>query len=235
MDKTRLWIIGSVLVMVAVVALGWLLGIQPQLDQATAASAQTASVESGNTVKAAVLAKMKKDSENLGALKKQLTELGTSVPSKAEWSSFGDELNGMATANAVTIVASTAGDGQAYALPESPAAAAPAAGSTGGSTATPSPTPTPTATAAPVKVPGSPPLTSPLITSADFTLIPVSVTVRGSEDQVLGFVRSAQNGSRLFLVNGLTIDPSASAPGFDAQLSGYIYVLSDGSEAKTTK
>ena len=48
MDKNRLWIIGAVVVMVAIVALGWVVAIQPQLDAAAAADAQRATVDATN-------------------------------------------------------------------------------------------------------------------------------------------------------------------------------------------
>ena len=123
MDKTRLWIIGSVLVMAVIATLGWIVGIQPQLDQASAAGVETAQVQSGNAVKQTVLAKMKKDSENLATLKKKLTSLKTSVPTLEEWPAFGDEINSMAAANGVAIVSVTTSDGQAYTTPVAPAAA----------------------------------------------------------------------------------------------------------------
>ncbi len=238
MDKNRLWIIGSVLVMVVIGALGWVVGIQPQLEGATAANAETATVEGGNAVKATLLAKMRKDSENLPKLKEQLAELAASVPSTADATTFSDEMNGFAATNGVIVVASTQSDGQAYALPDAPAAAAPAAAA-GGSGATPAPTPTPSAAATPAPAPtpvvGAPPVTSGLITSKNFTVIPVSVTVRGAEDQIFAFIKAAQNGKRLFLVNGLDINTAESGTGFDAKLSGYIYVLTDPTKAKTTK
>ena len=241
MDKTRLWIIGSVLVMVVIGALGWIVGIQPQLDAATAASAQTAQVESGNAIKATLLAKMKKDSENLPKLKQQLADLSASVPSTADWPTFSDELSGFATSSGVVIVASTQGDGKPYSLPQADgAAAAPAAGGSGsGSTATPTPTPSstpaPTATPAPAPVVGAPPVTSALITGENFTVVPVSVTARGGEKELLAFIEAVQTGKRLFLVNGLDINKAQAGEGFDAKLSGYIYVLTDPSKATTNK
>ena len=240
MDKTRLWIIGSVLVMAVIATLGWIVGIQPQLDQASAAGVETAQVQSGNAVKQTVLAKMKKDSENLATLKKKLTSLKTSVPTLEEWPAFGDEINSMAAANGVAIVSVTTSDGQAYTTPVAPAAA-PAPGAASGSspaatsTPTPSPSSSPTPTPAPVKVVGAPPLNSPLITSSNFTLVPVSVTVRGSVDQIVAFVHSAQTGVRLFLVNALTIDNASAGVGLDGKVSGYIYVLNKASEVNTAK
>lgn len=241
MDKTRLWIIGSVLVMVIVGALGWIVGIQPQLDQATAANAQTSQVESANTVKATILAKMKKDSENLPSLKQKLSELTASVPAQADWPTFSDEMSGFAAAAGVTVIASTAGEGKAYAPPQAdgaPAAAGASTGSSSGTGATPTPTPSapPTPAPAPTPAAGAPPVTTDLIDASNFTVIPVSVTVRGTEDQIFAFIASAQAGKRLFLVNALNIDTAQSGPGaFDAKVSGYIYVLNTGTGGKTSK
>ena len=92
MDKTRLWIIGSALAMVAIAALGWVLGIQPQLDAATAADGQTAQVDGQNTANSTVLARLKKDSEGLPELKDQLAQLEASIPSTQQAPAFADEL-----------------------------------------------------------------------------------------------------------------------------------------------
>lgn len=240
MDKTRLWIIGSVLAMVVVAALGWVLGIQPQLDQAAAADAQTVQVQSSNTAAQAVLTKLQKDSEGLPALKSRLAALGTSIPSDAQVPAFTDELTALAAANGVTITAWQITDASGFvppANPAAPAAAAPASGSSSTATPTPSPsaTPTPTPTPKPTAVPGMPPAASPLVTKDDFTVIPVSVTVRGDYPNIVAFVSAAQKGQRLFMVNGISVGPAANGPGFDGKVSGLIYVLGAPTEAAPAK
>jgi Tfp pilus assembly protein PilO len=61
MDKHRLVMIGLGLAMAAVVGLGYVLGIQPQLSAAAAANAQTASIAAANQASELQLAKLEKD------------------------------------------------------------------------------------------------------------------------------------------------------------------------------
>jgi Tfp pilus assembly protein PilO len=240
MDKTRLWIIGSVLAMVVVAALGWVLGIQPQLDQSTAADAQTLQVQGTNAANQVALNKLKKDSAALPELKSQLDALATSIPAEGQTPAFMDELTALASANGLTITASQITDGQGFIPPANPAAPAPAATTSGsGSTATPTPSPsaspTPTPTPAPTAVPGMPPAASSLVTKDDFTVIPVSVTVRGNYPNIVAFVAAAQKGQRLFLVNGISVGPAANGPGYDGKVSGLIYVLKTGTDTAPAK
>lgn len=229
MDKTRLWMIGSVIVMVALVALGWVVGIQPQLDQAAAADTQTAQVDQTIAANTAVLDRLKKDSANLPALKKTLASLAVSVPTESANAAFMDELNGFAATNGVVISGWAIADGQPYAAPAAPAAPVASTGSSAASTATPSPsatpTPAPTATAAPAPVAGMPPVVSPLITAQNFTVVPVSFTVTGGYPNVVAFLHAAQTGQRLFLVDGLSTAPASTGAGVDAKITGYTYVL----------
>lgn len=240
MDKTRLWIIGSALAMVVVAALGWVLGIQPQLDQSAQADAQTLQVNSTNAVNQVTLDKLKKDSAALPALKSRLADLGASVPSSADIPAFSDELNALAAANGLTVTDSQVTDAKGYVPPVDPSATTPTTPSSGSSsTATPTPTPhaTPAATPtpAPTAVPGMPPSVSPLVTKDDFAVVPVSITVRGDYPNIVAFIAAAQKGQRLFLVNGIDVGPAANGPGFDGKVSGLIYVLGTGTEAAPAK
>jgi Tfp pilus assembly protein PilO len=239
-DKTRLWIIGSVLAMVVVAALGWVLGIQPQLDQSAAADAQTLEVDSTNAASQAALNKLKHDSGSLSDLKSQLAAVATSIPADAQTPAFMDELTSLAAANGLTVIASQITDGAGFVPPANPAAPPAATAASGsGSTATPTPspsaTPAPTPKPAPTAVPGMPPAVSPLVTPDDFTVIPVSVTVRGDYAKIVAFVEAAQKGQRLFLVNGIDIGPAANGPGFDGKVSGLIYVLTTGTGTAPAK
>jgi Tfp pilus assembly protein PilO len=228
MDKTRLWAIGAAVVMVAIVALGWVVAIQPQLDAASAADAQTSKVEQTNTASSLALAQLQKDYKNLPALKSKLAALQTSVPKEQSIPSFVDELYALASANGLTITNWTATDGQTYAPPV--AAAAPTA----------SPSPSPSASAAPTPAPspaptaGVPPVTSPLITDTNFAAVPVTVSVTGPYANVLAFLHGTQTGQRLFLVSAFTSAPSAAGTGVDATVGGLIYVLTPQESANAT-
>jgi Tfp pilus assembly protein PilO len=234
-DKTRLWIIGSVLAMAIVVVLGWVVGVQPQLDQASAADQQTAQVDTTNTANAAVLARLKKDSESLPELKKQLKTLSASVPSGLQGDEFTAAVDALAASSGVRILGTEISDGQAYAAPADPAAAKPAEGGSSSSTATPSPSATPTPQAAATPSPGMPPVSSPLVDGTNFTVVSVTTTVSGEYANILAFVKALQTGPRLVLVDGIDIGPAASGSGYDAKVSGFLYVLSDGSRKAPTE
>ena len=71
---------------------------------ASAADAQTAQDRADEHSQPAVLAKLKKDYENLPALKKKLAGLRHSVPKEQSIPAFVDELNALAAANGLTIM-----------------------------------------------------------------------------------------------------------------------------------
>jgi hypothetical protein len=234
MDKTRIWIIGASALMVVIVALGWIVAVQPQLDAASAADAQTSKVQSTNAQSAIALAKLQEDYKNLPALKGKLASLAASVPVDQSIPSFVDELNAIATANGLTITNSTVADAVAYKAVVPPAApAATGTSATPSPSATPTPAPAPTASAPPITA-GVPPVVSSLITAANFAAVPVTVTVTGPYANVLGFLHGTQTGKRLFLVTGFSSAPASNGPGVDATVSGLIYVLTQP-EAVTAK
>lgn len=226
MEKNRLWLIASVLVMALVLVGGWIVGVQPQLAGIADSEAQTAAVDATNEQNARVVAKLKKDSENLPALKAKLAELAASVPQGSDIPPFIDQLNALYSSSGVLCVDQAFADAVAYAPVVAPAASAPAAGSAS-STATPAPSPTATPTQAPTA--GVPPVVSSLITASNFAAQPVTVTVRGQYANVLQFVNGLQTGARLFLVTGLSTSPTTGAdavPGsVDGKVTGYIYSL----------
>ncbi|SEA55344.1 hypothetical protein [Leifsonia sp. 21MFCrub1.1] len=220
-NSNRLWIIGSVLITVVVLVLGWIVGVQPQLAAAATATVQRIDVEQTNARYEAVLAKLKSEHDRLPELTARLAALAASVPSGTESSTFVTELNGVAAGTGVTIRSLTFSDAVSYKPPVAPAEPTPTAS---GSTATPAPTPSPSASpAAPA------PVTSPLITSTNFFATPVQVGVRGSLSQVLDFLAGAQKGERLFLVTALSSSPSTDEGvpegTVDATIGGYIYAV----------
>jgi Tfp pilus assembly protein PilO len=238
MDKNRLWVIGSVLVMVVVVALGLVVGVQPQLAAIASANEQLAAVEQTNAEHEASLAKLKEDFTGIDALNQQLASLSQSVPSGTDVPAYVDQLDALAKANEVTLKSLTVADATAY-TPIAPVApAVPAASS--GAPATPAPTPT----AAPVAAPGAPPVTNAKITDKNFASLAVTISISGSYGNVLNFVNGLQTGTRLFLVTGLTTtaaadaaaptdatagaknaQPAPSTPNVEGTISGLIYSI----------
>ncbi|TAM69501.1 MAG: hypothetical protein EPN48_09085 [Microbacteriaceae bacterium] len=241
MDRNRFWMVVAVFAMVAVVAIGVLLGVQPQLAAAAAADAQRASIVADNATKQAVLDKLKSDYRQLPELKAQLSELEASVPPSANLPQFIDAIGALAASTGTTIASITPSDAQAYAPPVNAAAAAAAGSAAADSKSTPAaspspaattPAPTPTAPAAP-QAPAT--VTNPQITAANFVAIPITIGITGSYAQALAFVDGLQHGTRLFLVTTFASagsDSNAAGP-TSWTIGGYAYVLLDPATATT--
>ncbi|MBC7762952.1 MAG: hypothetical protein H7201_14410 [Candidatus Saccharibacteria bacterium] len=229
MDRNRLWVVGTVAMMVVVVVGGWFLGIQPQLSAANAASESRTSEAVRNATSERLLVTLKRDFAGIGELKDSNATLRRSVPSSAQLSTFVTELDALAGQNGVAVTKITVSDAMAYTPPVIVAAAVTGAAA--------SPTPSPSASAAPVVAapvaPQAPPLvTDPKITAANFIAIPIALQITGPYTNVLNFVKGLQAGERLFLVTNLSTAPStaktAVASTVDAGVKGLIYVLIAG-------
>lgn len=212
MNKNRMWVIGAVLAMVVLVAGGWIIGISPQLTSVASANRDRATVIASNSRNEILLAKLKRDYENIDALKNQVSTLHQSVPATADVSSFVTELNSLANARKVTLKSINVSDARAY---------------------------TPTTQAAAAKTTtSSSPQTNPKITTTNFVTIPVTIGVTGDYSKVLDFVNDVQLGRRLFLVStfssmgatnskGVKGSPTTSGGSqrVDSTIAGFMYVL----------
>ena len=213
MGRNKLRIIGAILAVVVVIAGGWVVGIAPQLAASAAANANRASVLVSNSRSQVVLAKLKKDFENIDQLKNELNTLRQSVPTEGGISSFVTELNGLASTHSVIVKSISVSDAKPY----SPIAQT--GSSASGSTTL---------------------VTDPKITPTNFVVIPLQFAVSGDYSKVLDFVHDVQYGRRLFLVTSLSTTGSTNTKGVinnaskpatstpekvDATLGGYIYVL----------
>jgi hypothetical protein len=215
----------TVLLMIVLVAAGYLLVAQPQLAAASAATDQLTTVNAQIANTQATISKLKTEQKKLPELKGQLAGLRQSIPNDAQVSSYINSLNDLAGSTGVSIQGLKVDSAQAYTLPVAPVvAAAPA----------PSASPSPSASAAPVTVtaPAAPvvwaPTTDPSITAANFVAIPVSVTTEGAWSATLAFIKGLQTGARLFLVTGIDTSVNAANPNaISASISGLIYVIID--------
>ena len=126
MNRNRAVVIGSVLIVVIVVAFGWILGIQPQLDSATAADTQRTTVEAQNALHEAELIELQEQSTKLPQLKKDLAELRRSVPANADLERLLGDLHALAAASGVTVTNFTSLDAQAFQPTETIAPTVPA-------------------------------------------------------------------------------------------------------------
>lgn len=225
MNKNRIWMIGSVLVMAVLVLAGWFLGVQPQLAAAQLASQDRAGVETINAAHAATLAKLKKDFEDIGTLKNELAPLTASVPNNPEAPAFVKQVDALVGQTGVKLEGITWAEAQLY-TPPAPVDPPADAAATDAATATPTPAPAP---AAPVAVA---PVTNALITASNFASLSMQITVSGGYDNVMNFVSGLQSGERLFMATGLTTTAGAEgSTDVSATISGLVYVLVEPSAA----
>lgn len=231
MTRNRLNMLLAVVAMVVVALAGFFLGVQPHLAQAASDRTDQVSVDATNRTTAAELARLKDRAKSLPAMKAELAELTTSVPSSANMSSFYGAVDGVAARAGVKVSAITTSDALAYTAPVAASTAAGTEDSSASATYEATPEPTAASTGA-----ATAPVTDPAISAANFSAIPVSVSVDGSFDQALSFVGGMQDGARLFLVTTVSssisqdsTDPAAAAA-TTWTFGGYVYVLTAGSD-----
>lgn len=228
MDRNRLWILGTVLLIVATVMLGWMLGIAPKLSEARAANTERATVEAQNSEYEAQLATLKTQFESIDDLEAELDSLRQEVPNDADLPDFLRQLDKIGQAHSVTFTNIQVSDAQPYAplVPPEPAASTESADDSATDPAAAAASPQPRAID---------PTVNSRITAENFVAIPVSVSVDGSYDNVLAFIKGVQEGTRLTLVTAFNTaaatDPKATT--ITASVSGLIYVLLDSAAAVT--
>ncbi|MBG6055648.1 Tfp pilus assembly protein PilO [Salinibacterium sp. CAN_S4] len=219
--RNRIFIIASVIGMVAVLLAGWFLGISPQLSAAATDDSQRVTVDGQNDALRVVVTQLIADEKDLPKWKADLSVLQRSIPRTADTSTFIDDLNGIAVATGAAVSSIVLTDAEAYVPPASAAPAAPA--------------PTDAAATEPVIDPAAPavaavdPLvpsavTNGLVTTENFVLVPITIQTKGTYEQVLDFVSGVQNGSRLFLATGFTSEIGEDGV-TTGTTTGYIYVL----------
>lgn len=203
--------------MVGIVALGWVLGIEPRLTEARLADDERAGVQELNVSYERTLGTLRELDEDLPALTKQRDELRAALPTDAEVSTLLGQLNALAAENSVALNSITAGVPAAFELAE------------------------PVAAPAPVPVEGDEPVAGEPAAEvapataipANFVSVPITVIAKGDAAKVLEFVESVQYGTRLFYVDALTVTYDGS--GGEVTIDGFVYVLTDASPTADTE
>lgn len=236
--KKTSWVVGTVLLAVAIAALTWFVLLAPVLDETTAAADDTRTAQDRNTALTTQLTRLEKQFADLDDYRHQLTTIEGQIPATAKTSDFLRTVDALAAAAGTAIVDTTVGT-PVDVLPAAPAegdaaatdpAADPAAEGTGDAAATDQAADDATATAPDVA--GAPAIPG-------FVAIPVSVTALGNPAGVLNFLDALQQqSSRLMLVTDLDgsgqddADASGGRPAtvegdLELIISGYLYVLAD--------
>lgn len=118
MNQSRLWTIGAVLVIAALIAGTWLLGVSPRLAEASQADTELQSAQTLNNSHRRTLADLKAEAENLDDVTEKLDELQRVIPEKPEISAFIAEIESLARRTGVRITAVALNDPVPYIAPE---------------------------------------------------------------------------------------------------------------------
>ncbi len=195
----------------AVLGLGWVLGVSPTYAQVQAAQDQTTYMTTTNNTTATKLISLKKQFEDIDALEADLDELRASIPYEASIPDFLTEIRELSAQYGVTLTTLTVSGATLYAAPAAPGT--PATPPADGATTDPA-TPADPAAA----VPATP-------ATANLVILPVVVVVSGSFSQVMAFTGAIQTGSRLFLVTQLSVTNSVESGLNTGTLTGAVFVL----------
>ncbi|GAA3731604.1 hypothetical protein GCM10022239_05250 [Leifsonia bigeumensis] len=112
--NNKLWLVIAGIAGVAVLALGWFLGVAPKFDEMSAANEQRASVDAQNVLHQKKLDALKKEFTQLDLLKEQLAAAQASLPPGDDLSTFLGELHDLEASSGVVLTSFSAGDGQSY-------------------------------------------------------------------------------------------------------------------------
>ncbi len=239
----RTWVWGTALICVAVLGLGWLLVVSPQLSRAEEAQSQAEQQAGQNEALAGEVVSLQQQFTHLAEYQGALDAGRLRIPTQPELSDLLRQLDAAAVASSVTIISVSPGVPHPVTpvAAETPAATAgPAAvgatadGATtdgGAATASPPATPAPAGAASP-EVPTA---TAQL---AGFSAIPLSIDVVGTFTATRAFVAALQTGmSRYVLADDLTLTaqeataadggrPASQAGDVETVITGFAYVLS---------
>lgn len=102
--SNRSWILGAVLISVIVIAVGWFLGVQPQLAAGATATAEARNLDDQNGLQQLELARLKAQDEAIVELEAELAGLEKSIPSSSLLEEYTAELFRTATANGLTVI-----------------------------------------------------------------------------------------------------------------------------------
>jgi Tfp pilus assembly protein PilO len=197
----RIWGLVSGAAIVAVLAGGWFVGVQPQLAAADTSTQTAIGQEAQNQATRVKLAGLVKAAAKVDAMTAENAVLLKSVPTILKPNTFIRRVSEVAALDGVTVMTVSPGLAVAY---TPPARVAPAAGAAAG--------PALAATAS-------------SITAANFTVVPVAVIVTGSADNALQFAHDIQNDERTFAITGYQTSKAEGSSDVTATLTGDIYTL----------
>lgn len=175
-DKTeKAWIAGGAVSAVVLAAALWTFAISPQRHDVDSLHSQTADAQTQNLVLQANVNRLHDQYNHIAGVRRQLAEVQAQLPADSGLATLTSQLNGQARTHHVTITSLAASPPAPYVAPTASAGAAESPAPSSSSAAAP-------AAAAPTS--GSP--------TGQLYVIPVSVTVTGSQANELAFAHAVQ-------------------------------------------
>lgn len=224
-NRNRLWLIALGAGIVAVLAGGWFVGVDPVLTQVSDANSQRIATIDANSAAQQKIDSLRTEFANIEALKSQLHALAESVPSTADNAVFLREIDSLTSFSGVKLQSVTLAVPIAYTPPVT-AAPVPTSGAGTASSSSPSPSPRASGTASAATT--NPTSAGPL---GRLVLIPTQISVVGSYANVMEFVGGVQTGARQYLASAMNLSKNSSTGAFTAALTGWIYALPSTAQA----
>lgn len=112
--NNKFWPLVAGVLGIAILAMGWFLGVSPKLDEMNAANAQRATVDAQNLQHEATLAALKTEFDKIDELKSELADYQVALPPGDELSTFLGELHKLEASSGVTVKSFSASDAQQY-------------------------------------------------------------------------------------------------------------------------
>lgn len=198
MSSNRPWILGTVIVAIALVALGWFLGISPKLTEMQATKDNKITIDQANAATALDIAQLKSDFEAIDAVNAQLDKLRESIPSIPALNDFIAEMDKVNSRNDTLLTNFT---------PATPVIA--------------------TGTASdPVTVdPNADPNAVVAVPEGTLIAIPAAITLQGDYDKLLRSLDDLQHGTRLLTIDSFSIKDVGGA--MELTIGASIYVRTD--------
>lgn len=112
--NNKFWLIIAGVLGVAVLAMGWFLGVSPKLNEMNNANAQRSTVEAQNRLQEARIVHLKSEFQNIDSLKADLASAQLGLPPGDELSTFLGQLHQLEASSGVVLQTFAASDAQSY-------------------------------------------------------------------------------------------------------------------------
>ncbi|PRY67543.1 hypothetical protein B0I08_106150 [Glaciihabitans tibetensis] len=211
-----------------ILALGWFLGVSPQVDAAAASHTALASTELQNAKHRTTLLALIEQHARIDAIRAETLSLRGEIPAGLGLPDLVDEMTAVAAAHGVVITRYGAEEPLSpISLAEAAqASVAPTTEPTGEQPAAPT-AGQPTAPAAESIAESAATAPSPRVTAGNLYAVPITLTLSGTPADARAMVGELQHGRRLFLVTSADFVATEPLEESVSEVRGYAYVLID--------